>query len=121
MQHFRIHHLPAECGSAFQWLTDTCKKSNATVSDLVFTSNDAGAFVSAEGTICIGSRTLRFMLSDYDCYGSVTVHIVSKVDGRRYPVFHSKNSNTPLYPLEKMLRSDPMDQLAMQMQGLMDA
>ena len=61
------------------------------------------------------------MLSDYDCYGSVTVHIVSKVDGRRYPVFHSKNSNTPLYPLEKMLRSDPMDQRAMQMQGLMDA
>ena len=56
LQLVRVHGLPPECAKAFEWLSTTCKASDAYLTDVIFTTSDLGCFMKAEGTISLNER-----------------------------------------------------------------
>ena len=107
----RIHALPKECHNAFMWLLDMCKEMEAEVGDVMFTSSK-GRFLRAEGTVRRGEKSLRFLVSDYDDYGSMNVHVsLDEARSFSYRVYHEYLYDArPTYPLTKLLNTESKEE-----------
>lgn len=69
----RVHAVPPECRKAFLWLMDSCKEFGIDVSNVIFTADEAGGFVKAEGNLTLGDCVGKFLVTESD--GTMTVYV----------------------------------------------